>query len=45
LPNERCGAIGTIVMAFDAGRMSGPPTEKPYAVLPVAVATMSPSAQ
>src|SRR5438270_356015 len=45
LPNERCGAIGTIVIERDTGRMSGPPTEKPYAVLPVAVATMRPSAQ
>src|SRR5438105_1569054 len=45
LPNDRCGAIGTIVIERETGRISGPPTEKPYAVLPVAVATMRPSAQ
>ena len=36
--------MGTSMIACELGRMSGPPTEKPYAVLPVAVATMRRSA-
>src|SRR5581483_5650570 len=43
--NERCGAMGARTIDRALGRSSGPPTEKAYAVLPVAVATMTPSAQ
>ena len=41
----RCGATGVTMISRDSGCMIGPPTLSEYAVLPVAVATMTPSAR
>jgi hypothetical protein len=39
-----CGATGVIAMVLEWGTMIGPPTLNEYAVEPVGVAIMSPSA-
>ena len=45
LSGARCGATGVTMISRDSGCMIGPPTLSEYAVLPVAVATMTPSAR
>ena len=42
--NSMCGEIGVSIRHCSAGDAIGPCTEKEYAVLPVGVATMTPSA-
>ena len=39
-----CGQIGTIVIASSDGCKTGPPADNPYAVEPVGVDTIKPSA-
>ena len=39
-----CGQIGVIASAATEGKTMGPPAESEYAVEPVGVATISPSA-
>jgi hypothetical protein len=44
LSTERCGAIGTIKMLRNSGGRIGPPAASAYAVEPVAVEAIRPSA-
>ena len=41
---NECGQIGTIINAFNLGTKIGPPAEMLYAVEPVGVETIKPSA-
>ena len=43
--SEKCGATGVTTMARNVGARMGPPAERLYAVEPVGVAMMSPSAE
>ena len=40
-----CGAIGVMTKLFEEGAIIGPPQLREYAVDPVGVATINPSAQ